>query len=211
MVWGGLTAAAIRSTPKQIADDGLTVAEPQPWQQIAPVELAGIGHFRRENCFQCHKVGKRGTAVGPDLTKVPGKRDAGWLIDHFRNPPAMVPGSTMPPITLPDRQLSALSAFLLKLTPNSADDLLSAPEPIVEGALVYERFNCGVCHQVNGAGMKVGPALNGLKYRRERDWVVGHFGEPKKFTPGSTMPPYRMPEVDLKNLTDYLLALEPNE
>jgi mono/diheme cytochrome c family protein len=123
----------------------------------------------------------------------------------------MVPGSTMPPIALSDRQLSALSTYLLNLTPKSADVLLSSPDFAIDGALVYERFNCGVCHQVNGAGMKVGPALNGLKYRRERDWVKGHFAEPKKFSPGSTMPPYRMPDKDLNNLTDYLLALEPAE
>ena len=69
-------------------------------------------------------------------------------------------------------------------------------------------MQCGVCHQVNGVGMKQGPALNGLRKRRTRDWVVGHFPDPKKFSPGSTMPPYKLPETDLSNLTDYLLGLD---
>jgi ubiquinol-cytochrome c reductase cytochrome b subunit len=208
ITWAGLTGAAVRSTPKQIEVDGLTQAEPQVWQQLTPIETAGIGYFRKENCFQCHRIGSRGNPSGPDLTKTASTRDAQWMIAHFRQPAAVVPGSPMPPFQLSDTQMNSLAAFILRLTPPSAEALSGAPDFAVEGALVYQKFACGACHQVNGSGMKLGPTLNGLSRRRARAWVVGHFAEPKKFTPGSTMPPYRLPKRDLDNLTDYLFGLD---
>jgi ubiquinol-cytochrome c reductase cytochrome b subunit len=47
--WCGLTAAAIRSTPPQTAAGQIDFAGPTEWMQLSPVELAGIGVYRREN------------------------------------------------------------------------------------------------------------------------------------------------------------------
>ena len=84
---------------------------------------------------------------------------------------------------------------------------ISAPQAGVEGAMVYEANHCGMCHQLNGVGQKVGPPLNGLADHRARDWVEGHFADPQKFTPGSTMPPYKLSSHDLDRLTSYLLEI----
>jgi len=70
--------------------------------------------YRQEGCFICHRLDGQGTKVGPDLT-VEGTRgrSASWLIGHFKNPAAYVPGSIMPPFkNLTDEQLRALTAFL---------------------------------------------------------------------------------------------------
>jgi hypothetical protein len=37
--------------------------------------------------------------------------------------------------------------------------------------------------------------------------VEAHFADPQKLSPGSIMPPYRLPKQDLENLTSYLFAL----
>lgn len=71
--------------------------------------------YRQEGCFICHRLDGEGTKVGPDLT-VEGTRgrSAAWLIGHFKDPAAYVPGSIMPPFkNLTDEQLQALTAFLL--------------------------------------------------------------------------------------------------
>ena len=73
--------------------------------------------------------------------------------------------------------------------------------------MVYQQNKCGICHQVNGVGQKLGPPLNGLAQRRKREWVERHFAEPQKMSPGSTMPPYRFAPQDLQNVTDYLMSL----
>lgn len=204
--WAGLTAGAVLSTPPEARDQDLAAA-PQVWEQLSPQELAGIGYFRQENCTSCHRVGNKGQAVGPDITRASSKRDAAWLIQHFKQPQQLVPGTAMPPITLGDSQLNALAAFLLKLTPRNAEALESAPDFAVEGAMIYQRYNCGGCHQVNGVGMKLGPPLNGLKGKRSRDWIIEHFRNPQKLSPGSTMPPYPFNDRDMENITSYLLSL----
>jgi putative heme-binding domain-containing protein len=103
--------------------------------------------------------------------------------------------------------LNALAAFLLKLNPKNAAALQSAPDYAVEGAMIYQQFRCGVCHQVNGVGMKVGPPLNDLAKRRTKEWIVQHFLEPQKLSPGTAMPPYRFPPKDMERVTAYLLKL----
>ncbi len=202
--WGGLTVAAIVTTPR--AEDAVIAEGPRDWQQLSPEELAGIGYYRRENCASCHAMGG-GAAVGPDLTRIAVRKTAAWMIAHFKRPQQLVPGSSMPPIQLSDAQLNALAAFLLKLTPRNASALASAPAFAVEGALIYQSHRCGACHQVNGAGMKLGPPLNGLARRRSRDWVEQHFQEPQKLSPGTVMPAYRFSPREMERITSYLISL----
>lgn len=203
--WTALTAAAIRSTPPSPQQDVLAEqGQVAAWQQLSPEELAGIGYYRRENCASCHAPGN---PLGPDLTTLNTKRDAKWMVAHFRDPQSVVPGTTMPPILLKDSQLSALAAFLIKLKPANAKQLEEAPAFATEGAIVYEENRCGICHQVNGIGMKLGPPLNGLARRRSREWVEEHFVNPQKLSPGTTMPPYKFNSKDMDRITTYLMSI----
>ncbi|HXK06012.1 MAG TPA: cytochrome b N-terminal domain-containing protein [Verrucomicrobiae bacterium] len=205
--WGGLTAAAVKSTPKEASATQVDYSAPTDWLQLSPEEMAGIGYFRKENCASCHVIGGRGTAIGPDLTQTAIHKDAAWMIAHFKRPSVMRPGSSMPPIQLSDAQLNALASFLLKLNEKNATALDNAPDFAVAGALVYQANRCGACHLVNGGGMRIGPPLNGLAKRQSRNWVLEHFKNPQALSPGSIMPPYRLPQGDLENLTSYLFAL----
>jgi ubiquinol-cytochrome c reductase cytochrome b subunit len=205
--WGGLTAAAVLSTPKEAQTEAVDYSAPTDWMQLSPEEMAGVAYFRKENCIACHVVGEHGTAVGPDLTKTAIHKDAAWMIQHFKRPSAMRPGSSMPPIQLTDAQLNSLAAFLLKLNSNNATALDNAPEFASEGALVYQANHCSGCHMVNGVGTKVGPPLNGLSKRENRSWVEDHFANPQKLVPDSIMPGYKLTPKDLDNLTSYLFAL----
>jgi ubiquinol-cytochrome c reductase cytochrome b subunit len=168
--------------------------------------MTGVAYFRQENCITCHVIGDKGTKVGPDLTGSIHK-DAKWLIQHFKRPSAIRPGSSMPPIQLSDQQLNGLAAFLLKLNPQNATALENAPDFATKGALVYTNNHCGTCHMVNGVGVKLGPPLNGLSKRETRSWVEEHFADPAKLSPGSIMPPYKLSPHDLDSLTTYLMSL----
>lgn len=205
IAWTGLTLAAVATSPRP--SQGSTSGGVSEWQFLSPEELAGIGYFRRENCAACHTVGEGGAKIGPDLAHTAIRKDAAWMIAHFKNPAEVVPGSSMPPIQLSDAQLNALAAFLLQLTPRNARALVSAPDFAVEGAMVYQANRCGACHIVNGVGVKVGPPLNGLRTRRTRDWVIAHFLDPQKLSPGSIMPPYRFSPREMERITNYLMAL----
>lgn len=113
----------------------------------------------------------------------------------------------MPAIQLTDAQLNTLAAFLLRLNSRNAGALQSAPDFAVHGAMIYQANHCGSCHEVNGAGMKVGPPLNGLSKRRTQDWTVRHFRDPRLLSPGTIMPPYRLSAAELRDLTAWLFAL----
>jgi ubiquinol-cytochrome c reductase cytochrome b subunit len=204
--WTALTARAVMTTPPP-QETAIDYSAPTDWLHLSPEELAGVAYFRQENCISCHAVGGHGGKVGPDLTSASIHKDAAWMIQHFKRPSFIRPGTSMPPIQLSDAQLSSLAAFLLKLNPNNATAFDSAPDFATAGALVYQQNHCSTCHMVNGVGMKVGPPLNGLSKREGRSWVEQHFRDPQKLTPGSIMPPYRFSRKQLENLTTYLFAL----
>jgi ubiquinol-cytochrome c reductase cytochrome b subunit len=205
--WTALTAAAIATTPRQDQVAQIDYSGPTDWLQLSPSELAGVAWFRQEKCGDCHRIGPDGGGVGPDLTRISIRKDAAWMIAHFKHPSALRPGSAMPPIQLSDAQLNSLAAFLLRLNPENASALQDAPDFAAKGAAVYQAAHCDMCHMVNGAGMRIGPPLNGLSKRRSRGWVERHFADPQKLVPGSVMPPYRLPSQDMENLTSYLFSL----
>jgi len=205
--WTGLTLTALVSSPTGSPAAEGEISGPGAWQQLSPEELAGIGYFRQEACASCHNLGPGPAKIGPNLGAAATGKSAAWMIDHFKRPSQMVPGSAMPAIQLNDSQLNALAAFLLKLTPQNARALEAAPAFAVDGALTYQTNRCGVCHTVNGVGMRVGPVLNGLAQRRSREWVEKHFLDPQAVSPGSIMPPYKFAPREMERIVGYLLAL----
>ncbi|MEX2261568.1 MAG: cytochrome b N-terminal domain-containing protein [Bryobacteraceae bacterium] len=203
--WTALTASAVVSTPPPAGVE-IDFSAPTDWLKLSPQEMAGLGYFQRENCKSCHPMGDGTNKIGPDLAT--GKRkSAAWMIEHFKHPAEMVPGSGMPPIRLADAQLNALATFLLKLNASNVEALQAAPSFAIEGAVLYHTNRCGSCHQVNGVGTKVGPPLNGLYRRRSKTWVAGHFREPQRYAPGTVMPAYRFSKRDMENITSYVLSL----
>jgi quinol-cytochrome oxidoreductase complex cytochrome b subunit/cytochrome c551/c552 len=205
--WTGLTLTAVITTPKSSAPSMEEEEEVQEWQQLTPEELAGIGYFRREQCSSCHNLANKAPKVGPNLAATAIRRTPAWMIDHFKNPSMLVPGTSMPPIDLDDEQLAALASFLLKLSPSNAQVLNSAPTFPVEGAMVYKANQCGTCHMANGEGMKIGPELNGLFLRRTKEWVEEHLRNPQTHTPDSPMPSYKLSPTNMDRLLTYLFSI----
>ena len=113
----------------------------------------------------------------------------------------------MPPIHLGDAQLSALAAFLLTLTPSNAKDLESAPDKVLEGAMIYQQQQCGVCHIVNGVGVQLGPALNGVAHRRSRAWIEVQIRSPKRHLAETMMQGYDLSPRDMDGLIEFLNAM----
>jgi len=207
--WTALTVAAIKTTPKSPQELAENLAAPAAWSGLSPAELAGVGYFRQENCSACHNLTDGGPKPGPNLADIGKRKDAKWMIGHFKDPSQVVPGTSMPPIPLSDAQLNGLAAFLLKLKPENAEALATAPAIAVQGAQIYQDRNCGTCHVVNGVGVKLGPALNGLANRRTQDWVEKHFVNPQALSPGTIMPAFPFSSDEMKAIVSYLFSV-PN-
>jgi ubiquinol-cytochrome c reductase cytochrome b subunit len=126
VAWGGLTSAAVASTPKQ--DLAVDFSQPTDWMTVTPDKVASLDHA-------------------------------------------------------------------------------ATPAYVFHGAAIYQANHCSGCHAVNGTGGSIGPSLNGLARRQSKDWVVQHFLDPQKMTPGTPMPPYKLAPNDLNDLTLYLLTL----
>jgi len=208
--WTGLTIAAIATTPKSVPGVAEGTVTNEGWQTLSPEALAGIGYYRQEQCDSCHNLTEGKAKVGPNLATTTIKRSVGWMVDHFKNPVRMVPGSSMPPIHLSDAQLSALAAFLLTVTPKNAADLESAPNAVVDGAIVYQAQQCGMCHILNGVGVEVGPVLNGVASRHRKAWIEEQIRSPKRHFPDSMMPAANLNPRDMEALVTYLTSLLSN-
>ncbi len=197
--WASLTARAVATTPPSTENPDAGLAQMEPWQEIPADQLAAIGAFRKDNCGSCHVLGKSG--AGPDLTRAASQKPTDWLMTHFKQP---APNAST---QLKNPELRGLVAFVTKRNDEAVKAWSGAPQSAVEGAMVYQANQCGACHKLNGAGMQTGPALNGVADHRTREWLEGHFADPAKFSPGSTMPPYKLSSRDLDRLTSYLMAI----
>jgi ubiquinol-cytochrome c reductase cytochrome b subunit len=79
---------------------------------------------------------------------------------------------------------------------------------VAGGRALYERLGCAGCHRVHGAGGAVGPDLSYVGETRTRDWLIQHFRDPQSTSPGSIMPKFPLKELELNDLTAYMLSLK---
>jgi len=95
----------------------LSVSLKQVWSvpTTPPGVRAGKQLYAKLQCAACHRIHGEGGSFGPDLSYIGARRDRDWLIRHFKNPPAVVPGSAMPPFDLDQPSLDALADYLLTL------------------------------------------------------------------------------------------------
>jgi cytochrome bd-type quinol oxidase subunit 1/cytochrome c2 len=86
-------------------------APPQQPKAETPQET-GARLYADNGCSGCHVLQGNGGTVGPALDAVGSRHDVDWMIAHFKDPQALVPGSAMPKYDLPEDQLRALSEYL---------------------------------------------------------------------------------------------------
>lgn len=200
-VWAGLTATAERSTPKPFHSPRVP-REAAQWAQIPPEQIAGFGYFRSSNCGSCHNLLIGAPKAGPNLGHAGVQHPKEWLIQHFRSPQT---SSTPLHLSLP--KLNALSLFVENVRPESVALLNRMSSQYISGVQTFVVGGCISCHKVNGAGGGVGPALNGLADRRGEQWVIDHFADPQRLSPGSIMPRYQFSKSDEDALLTYLFSL----
>ncbi len=198
--WGGLTAAALKSTPPQTEASEIDYAGPVQWLNLTASENAGVQAYRQAKCGTCHVTSGEGSGSGPNLLEVVSKRkDSAWLTGHLKDKSSAA--------NLDDGQIRDLAALTLKIDVANGDLPGTTPKFAAEGAALYQKNMCGACHAINGAGGKIGPALNGLAKRRTAAWVKEHFLNPQKMSPGSPMRVYAFNAAEMQAENSYLFTL----
>ena len=85
-----------------------------------------------------------------------------------------------------------------------------------QGHALFEKLNCAGCHTISNSGGRIGPPLDGVGGRREKDFLTAHLTNPeehaKKFPELHGNQPNRMPHPhvspdEVKTLVAYLRTL----
>ena len=138
------------------------------------VFLAGKQTFSREGCLGCHQARGLGGILGPDLTEqgektkheysfqnVRGEQTvSNWLLEHFRDPEMVSPGSQMLAIRLEEPELQALATFVMGLArPDipfeyfsmaTLEEFKGIRDPMT-GDVAFG-YLCSACHGKHGEG-----------------------------------------------------------
>ena len=176
----------------------------------APELARGQRVFETSGCRGCHKLGGLGGILGPELDKVGARRSPEWLKKHFVSPASVTAGSGMPPQKLAEKDLEAITLFMLSQTGETAPGYYASMKVIPsasQGQRLFVQKGCIGCHTVNGKGGAVGPALDDVGLRRKPDWMIQHFRDPQSVSPDSVMPRYGFTEPEARALTEFLVHL----
>lgn len=71
--------------------------------------------FVVQGCYGCHTIGKFGTPIANDLSRVGAKYNMSYLHDWLRDPSRQKPGAHMPKIQMSESDVEALAAYLATL------------------------------------------------------------------------------------------------
>ncbi|MBI2842354.1 MAG: c-type cytochrome [Armatimonadetes bacterium] len=133
---------------------------------LGPGVRLGKKLFMEKACIGCHKIDGRGGTIGPDLSTVGERRNAAWIIRHFKDPRKVVPGSRMPKLNLTEEEIKILTTFMLsRVAQDIPEEYLTVRRPVVEGEAnqqilpnvekgrqAFIRYGCTMCHGPNGRG-----------------------------------------------------------
>jgi mono/diheme cytochrome c family protein len=72
-------------------------------------------YYEKYACNACHQINLKGGTIGPDLTDAGKRLSTKWIVYYLRDPKAFVRRSVEPVFKLTDKEIEALTAFLINL------------------------------------------------------------------------------------------------
>lgn len=159
------------------------------------------------NCVACHEVPGHDPAEvrAPRLDGLALKVRPAWLRGWLRRPKSYLPKSRMGDFRLSERDVEALTAFLLQPHGRLALDAADWSRANVErGGEIFRRSRCVTCHEVNGRGGTLGPDLSHVGAKASRDWLYSWIRDPHRFQPKTLMPRFRFADDEARDLAAYL-------
>ncbi len=121
--------------------------------KVIPSAAQGLHLFQQKGCIGCHSMGGQGGKVGPALDDVGLRRKPEWIIQHFRDPQTVSPGTVMPKFGFTEAEARALTDFLLhKRDQAVALEIPALMSPVDRGREVFRKYGCAGCHGPDGKG-----------------------------------------------------------
>jgi len=209
-----LTIDTIKKVPAQTHQENLTESS-----------IRGKNLWDSNNCMGCHTLMGEGAYYAPELTKVYTRRGEPFIRAMLKDPASMYPGERqMQNYHFKDEEITDLIAFLKWIGEMDLNGY-PAPHNLVRTAVSETQSNlssvahtsnrpmifnqmCIACHSLEGQGGKVGPALDGVGSRRNRDYIASWLKDPLKIKADSRMPKLPLTENDIVELTAFLSELK---
>jgi mono/diheme cytochrome c family protein len=198
--------------------------------KVIPSADEGRRLFQLKGCIGCHSVGGQGGKVGPPLDDVGLRRKPEWMMQHFRDPQSVSPGSVMPRFGFTEAEARALTDFLLHLRDQKvALSIPSLMAPSDRGREVFRKYGCAGCHGPEGKGGVPNPNAKTAQQIPALTFVADSYtkAELKKLVqagqrdivamdPHLPPPPLYMPawgstikDAEIDDLVAYLFSLKP--
>lgn len=188
-------------------------------ENITPEVIHGKDLWDHNNCMGCHTIMGEGAYYAPELTKVYTRRGEAFIRAMLKDPQAMFPGQRkMQKYNFTEKEIDSLVAFLkwigevdLNGFPAKPDLAPSNPEPVSAAELVHPAIYdqvCVACHSLKGKGGAVGPALDGVGGRFEKNYFVSWLKDPVALKADSKMPKLPLSDEQILELANFLSHLK---
>jgi len=198
--------------------------------KVIPSVAEGQRLFQQKGCIGCHSVAGKGGTTGPALDDVGLRRSPEWMIQHFREPQAVSPGTVMPKFDFTESEARALTDFLVHLREQTvALSLPSVMDPVERGHEAYRTYGCAGCHGPDGKGGVPNPnaataqlvpdlihVADGYTKEELKARILKGQREISALDPNRPPPPLYMPawggtikDAEVDDLVAYLFSLKP--
>ena len=174
------------------------------------LDAAGQGRVLIEElrCVGCHS-GPVKRKLGPDLSGVGARVEAGYLKRFLLGPHKADPGTQMPDILgmLPEDEQDATAEVLTYYLKSLSKEKFSRAKVdaalVGEGKKLFEKVGCITCHAPgSGVGLKHVPAKYGL------DSLSAFLFQPRHARPSGRMPDMNLTRDEARSIAAYLLGLK---
>ena len=227
-----MAAIAEEEARAEIAAAAEEAEEVQPAQQLTVADElefneAMVAYGRRfyevNRCDLCHAAEDAGRDINipPGLSFAGDQFQAGWMLDYLKEVPprrwerknrrAML---RMPDYKLTERELSALTAYLMTLhqpelmDTGEVDLSRSTPEKIQQGKAIFEAQDCLECHTLDGQGERSSPDLTLAGSRLKPSFIFRMIKNAQAFVPGTPMEESFLDDGEIELMTYYMMSLK---
>ena len=150
-----------------------------------PALVAKGAKLYSQNCGRCHN---------PKPASEYSKEEWSVFMPHMRERAHMTGTEAL-----------AVEAFLAStLTADVRNQPAETGAPQRSGETLVAQFGCAGCHQVKGAGGKLGPTLDGVVAAKGKEFIMKKLMNPKFNNSASAMPKYPMSKADIQEIIDYI-------
>jgi mono/diheme cytochrome c family protein len=200
--------------------------------KVLPNTREGLHLFQTRGCFGCHSVNGKGGKVGPPLDDVGLRRAPEWMMQHFRDPQSVTPGSVMPKFGFTEAEARALTDFLIHMREQAvALSLPSLMTPAERGKEIFRKYGCAGCHGSDAKGGVPNPnsktaeqvpglihVADGYTVPQLKERILKGQHEIPALDPKRPPPPLYMPgwagtikDAEVDDLVGYLISLKPKD